>query len=886
MARIPTFQNRAGVNTGAGFMRFQSASAMAAPGKALARLGSQITGVGEDILKADMQINAVAERQAEKDYGLQKEDVLLDYDREMNEYLAETQANAGPGAPGYTNDFQAHAEQRAKEIIAERFPGRENDKELQNRFERARQGYVKTAAKYEWDRRVEWRDGVLGKKLESLSSTIGMEVGQVVAANKALLQAYGPDDDVDPPLAAAQQIYTAKAQEWDRVIQEQFGDQPAMYAVAKERGMAAIDRSYLASVAAVDKKEFITKLNGAYTGMPAENADKRFVTIHDAFTTHGLDPKWGGAIFGIESDFGKVPYLKDVPRRKDGTPMSSATGEWQIMRGTADDIGIPRSERNNFEVATPAIAAHLAKNAKDLAANKLPVTAATTYMTWNIGPHATKSLLRANPNANANQVLMQAWRGLSPKNRYNHMRNNPTFYGPTKPNATVGQVLANYDREIARRMKQAEPMWTGVDSDSKARSAVAGYFPEGGGTALTGKDIGDVFEKVAVDYKTEQKDVALDQRFNATWEGRQIAEPSDPTYQKSVDKNVGGLFDPELIASGDIGVHSQIVNVTSKTRYVPEDMARTLSDTVLSKGIENPGKAVSYLTMARIADDYPEAWKNSKFDGEVKERVADFVANVDVLRLPQAEAIKRVEYAFSPDGKKEMAAMKERVAAELKNGKKGILKGRDETWNKIEAHFDTAWDFANFETSAVQKDLAIDAYENAYIYHRAQGRNEEQAGIRALKDMERGWGVTKIDGQARLSPAPVELNYPAVGQTGHQWVVEEATNHVKAYLSERGLYPSTPEEEVLMRAKGEGDAILNPKISIVATPETMDDIRNGKQAPRYKIRFKRPDGMHDAVPGLVQFDYQTARAVQIEKDIAGGGDRKRVGPNYFTIEEY
>lgn len=848
MARIPTFENRESVNTGAGFMRFQSANALSAPGDALARLGGQITGVGEDILKADERINAAAKAQADKDDNLRVEDALLDYDRELNAYTATSQEEeAGDAAAGYSDRFAVHASERAKALMDERFPGRANDPELQLRFERARQQYVKGAARYEVDRRIEWRDGVLAKKLDSLESNIG---GQVAAAAST-------GDE-----AVAKSIHAQSSAEWDRVIEAQFSDQPQLYAIAKERGQARIDKSFLAARAASDKKGFIEKMNGAYSGMPAATADKKFIAIHDHFSTHGVDPKVGGAIFKLESDLGRIkdPGIDPVTGKK----RSSATGDWQILDGVAGDLGIRKDQRNDFNVTTPAIASHLSKNQSWLQQQGLPVTPGTTYMTWNVGPGATAILLRADRNADVADVLRRAWRSQGPEWIDQALRNNPKMY---KPGMTVGQVLANYEAKMAGAIKDTDANWTGVDSDSKARAAVQDYFPAG--TKITGADIGEIFEKTATAYKSEAKDAALDDRFNRVWEGDASPAPSDPDYQKAVDKNVSGLVAIESVTQGDPQAHRAIVTVTDKTRYVPEDMARALSDTVLAKGLDNPGKAASYLTMARIADDYPEAFDASKFDGEVKKRVKEFTANTDVLGLPPAEAMKRVEQSYSVEGKKQREVMAERVREELKNGKRGILKGRDVTWEAIEDHYGVDSE----ATPTIQKEIAVDAYERAYTYHREQGLDEEAAATMSLKDMERSWGATNIgDGATRLSAAPIEKNYPSVG--GHKYIEDEARNHVKAHLADLGLYPKTAEEEVLLRSQGKFNATANPEFRVVATSETMSDIRTGKQRPRYSIMLRRPDGMMDRVPGLVRFDVERAVVAKREADYAEA--RKRI----------
>lgn len=842
MARIPQYINKDRVSTGSTFARSERGpGGVGAEGQALARLGAQITGFGADVFEATDGFDKVAEKQAEKDYQLRQTDKLIDFRQDLERELLARQEGAVDGAQGFGTGYETFVNERTQSYIKQHFPGRENDAELAVRFKQTSDGFLSSAAKFEVGRRIEWRGGVMNKQLDALGTGMAGEVAGALAAG-----------DADGASEALAGTYQRAEAEFGRTVEAQFGDNPRSAAIAMGMGREKLQKAWLAAYAAADPKGYIDKFDGAFAGTPRKQIDPNFKIVHDSATAAGISHETMGAILFLESKNGAI----DAPIGKDGVPMSSAVGPWQILKGTAYEIGIHPDDRRDWRIATPAIARHLKDNQEDLRKNGLPVNDATTYMTWNVGPAATKALLRASPDADVETVLRRVWASKGPAWIDTALRNNPSMY---RPGMTVGQVLTNYQSQVERGKKANADKWAGteVDSTTRVRDAIKEFTPFDP-TGIDAASASEIYREALTTWKTQAKDILSTATVEAFAKGVIPTHGITDDMRKDIDKVI--TVDPQGVVSGDTRVHGSLIDLADRG-HIPESGARALSDAIIQPG-RNTGKIASLLTSARIAQEFPHVWREAKVQGDVRDRVDMFTAMVDAERIPADVAVQIVDTAFSPEGKSARAAMGDRIRMELRNNKKGEVEGQKVTWGEVEKFFDGKYGtsmLSDTQASDFQKDMAVKTYERLYEHNRLQGHEPEHSKSIALLQMDKTWGVTNVDGTSRLTPAPVERTYPAIGGD-HKWIMDQAANHVRSALYDRGI----------LRVSEGVDVI--PEFRVVPTAETMDDIRMGRKSPRYAVLYRRQDGamegVMDVASSSVQFDARDAEIAFKEKFIS------------------
>lgn len=842
---IERYNGNGVITTGGNFASMAATPNAGASGASLARLGSAITGLAQDVFEADEQFRAKAEAQAEADYRLEQTDKLIDFKLELEKELIARKEGAVDGATGFTSSYEEYVAKRSQEYMKEHFHGRENDKELALRFKATADGFISDSARFEGARRIEWRGGVMAKQLDSLSANIGSEVARLNPYKDLV------DDDggFDGNQALAN-VYARAEAEFERTTQEQFADNPRAAEHALSLGKQRLQREWLGAWAAANPKEYLELHDGAFTGSPRKEARQDFKDLYHAAQAGGVDHRLMAAIYGIESDFGRI----DRPWNK-GRLMSSAVGPFQFLKKLRQEYGLSEDDARDMKKAGPVFAKYAKGLQGMLAKAGVPVNEVTTYMAHNIGPAATIALMRADPSSDGNAVLARTWRGkMSPKLYIQHMVNNPSFYGPRHTGTSVAGIYRRYENAIKQRMSEADKHFEGteVDSDTRVRDAlqqITPFAPDG----IDAKSAADIYKQALVARKEAAQKNEATITANAFLSGTLPKLTMSPEHRKDIDTAI--QVDGEAIVQGDPSAHSGLIAFADKG-HVPASGARALTESLRQPGNNNPAKGAAFLTAARIAQDYPTAWSEAAVDADVKKRVDMFRALVDVDRIPHDMAVRIVDREHSPEGEATRKAMGDRIRLELKGGKKTDVEGADVTWATIEKHFDGKYGssmWSDADATQVQKDVAVSSYNKLYEHYRLEGHDPAISGSLALSQMERMWGVSTIDGTTRLTPAPIEKSmYPAIGGN-HDWITKQAGNYVAAELMDRGQWGGAHWSEGNL-----------PEFRIVPTPETMQDVRNGKSRPRYAVVFRRKDGLLDRVPGLIQFDPEVAEAEHME----------------------
>lgn len=149
----------------------------------------------------------------------------------------------------------------------------------------------------------------------------------------------------------------------------------------------------------------------------------------------GASPSFLANMQRIETRKEKDPWTAGAGNGPDGKPLSSAKGAFQAIDSTwkaNKPPGAPDDPRKATPQQQIDFAANLAtKNAASLQKGGLEVNDRNLYIAHNLGDTGAKSLLTANPDADARTVVGEA-----------AARNNPLFF---RGKPTVATALARYD---------------------------------------------------------------------------------------------------------------------------------------------------------------------------------------------------------------------------------------------------------------------------------------------------------------------------------------------------------------------------------------------------------------------------------------------------------
>lgn len=803
MVKLPSYVNNQALaatelNTG-GFTRLNSPQT--AIGDSVSRLGRAIGDFASVRAEQNERIIAKTEAQREADDRIRLEARLMDYTDGLQAEALKRQEDMPEGGFGYSSGLAEYAATEADTMIKQNFAHREDQEYVALRFQQARQGVLDQAAVTEFKTRLEWRGDVTGRKVSELSASVGADP-----------ENYGPAVKV-----------------WDDFVQSSIVAGENSKKAFRTLGMQKLARAELDARVARDPEAFRSAFRGSFENQPTQMAEPHIAGTITAANDAGIDPRTALAIGMLEST---LDPKKGNPKREDGTIASSAIGMWQILAApdTLNELGISKEDRTNYAVATPAIMRHLARNNERLKAAGISPTPGKTYMTWNIGPGAAMAVMRADPDASIETVLSRVWAHKGPAWVEQALGNNRHMY---RRGMTVRQVIDNYERKVAGAEKSVQGYITGTNltTDEQAR-AVFSSIGLKGGEFLTARDAAEVFIDVDKKLGVVSKEQAKINLGTSILNGDIAPDRYDTEIQSAVNDVAARTDLGPKVAAGDPDAMTEARKMTAVAGFIPAPILNGYREAINAAG-DSPNKAMAYAALADIADGEPRVYDATKMPDDERSRINEYRAYTTTLQLSPATAIKRIEEARTPEGRKIREAMAEATKEELKSL----------SWSDIRAKFDASWFSTPQPVNDVTREVAVEAYRVGYRYHRETGRTPEEAKALSLQDMTgRQWGVTSLFGNVqKFTQFPVEQNFDPV-EKSHKWVLDQAKNVVKTYLRETGKIKTQT-----IRGLGKVEEARDPEVMLIPRVETAQDFRANKPL-RYELWYRRDDGMTAVIP--------------------------------------
>jgi len=819
MARLPAFQNEqtigsSDLNTG-GFTRLNQPNTDTA--NAMVGLGGEALQAGEHQMKIDAHIAAKAAKQAEADANMMLESRLLDYRTNLQAEALKRADDMPEGGFGYAAGMAETATKEAEATIARDFSTRPDQDYVNLRFQRERQSVVDGAMNTEFKARTEWRTGIINKKVADLQTTVGA------------------DPENFDNAAAELEVFVSNTLDAGENTKQQV----------RQLGLSKLARAELDARAAANPEAYRGAYKGGFINQPVLGAEPHITGIVNAANDNGLDPRLLLGVAKIESN---LDPKAGSPTRADGTKMSSADGMWQVTASPATlaDLGISKEDRTNYAVSTPAVARFFTRQKAIIEKSGQEATPGKLFMTYNMGAGAAAAVRNADPNTPIEQVFTKVYGAQGPAKIEEVLGNNPRMY---KRGMTAGQVLSNYERQMGGAMKSSAGYVTGknLTTDAQAQAVFEGFGVRGS-QYLTARDAAETFVSTNASI---QKQSAADAKLKLgidTLNGDIPKDRYDPERHAAVDEAVGQAGVSTGIASGDQAAVLGARHRANAVGFITGPDVNGFREAMNINGVSD-AKATAYAALADIATNDGATYDASKLPEDEKKRVQEYRAYTEVMGLKPFDAIKRIDDARTPDGKKTAEAM-----AKQFGGKKGELEQL--TFADIQNRYDTSGIFHSFSpVTDKQQAIATETYRNAYQYHRERGKDVEDAKSLALMDMDNRWGTSSLTGSQVFMPYPPEKqpSIPPIGGS-HQWVQDAAKNTVASYLVENGILKDKVKWKATGKAGAVPDGVVTAKeqmgnvdVRLIPRAETADDIRSGNPI-RYELWYTRPDGQKDHIP--------------------------------------
>lgn len=819
MARISVYQNDAALGIG-GANRYSTRDAT---GAALGQAGNTLMNIGVGLQDERERANAKIEARSANMDNLRLHSALADHEMRVKQFADENAPNfLGEGADGsgYEKAVADFAANDAKTVVAASFAHRDQE-EMQLRFTNSARPVVAKAGDDEFNTALRFQGDVSEKKIGGLATQI----------------ATNPD------------AYDTAAAEWIEFATTTNLDRPQLQSRMAQLGLAKLQRARIEAVAGRDPAKFRAATAGALSGGPIKNAPETVAAIVHGATDQGADPTTLLAIGHIESGLNAAAGNP----MKDGKAMSSAVGTFQVLKAkdTLDELGITEDQRTNTAVVAPAIAAYIVRQTERMEANGIAPTPGKQYMTWNMGPGVAMAVMRASPNERMGDIVDRVLAKRSPEYRATFKRNNPSMYSAQM---TAGEVLANYERKMATASKAVSKYVTGegVTADESARDYFADLVP-GGAPLLGAKDLGEITllaKAKSAELSREQQ--SLDRGMNYVT-GKAKADPRDSKTQKDVEEFVIKQGLSAGLVEGDREAHNRAAAITDNTGFMPRPFVNALSSAMAGGDVQ--GKMAAYVTLADLSARNPAAYDATKLQADERSRVNEYIALTTVSNLSPDDAVKRIDYRRSPEGRKQADAQK----AGLLTSRDAEVKGLSDL--DVVKHFDQSMWSQPVDKTGKFMAAATNAYKEQYVYHREQGLEPEVAKAQALSSLDRNWGTSSVaDSRATQTfmPYPPEKGFKQVdlgnGPT-FEWIADQAKNQAAAMVEQR--YPQFASQyagqaeytDAQLGVVAARPSTLKSNIAIRLVPDlqTAHEVRNS-QPRSYRLMVTLPNGTVDIDP--------------------------------------
>lgn len=832
MARLPIYVNQAGLDTGADTFRLAPDSgAQIAAG--IRDFGNALVGAGERIGNASLRAENKDKAKEERDAALRDEVEYIRLGDRVQQFAVAQQDKVGDDAAGYTRSVESFAQDEYSKLLQSGRLSGENKAKHDLMFERVRNGIVDKASTYEAKTKLEFRHSVYEDTIKNLTAFAG------TTGASGLDQA---------------------TQEWKAFVERtEGGTNTRLGKKVYEFGLRRIEQQAFKAEALKRGPEFMAKFQGLMTETPSATTGNAQV---DATLKHapanGIDPKTAIAIGWIESrlnmDHGK-------PIGRDGRPMSSAEGGWQILDGVARDFKLSIAEKRDPEKATAAVMKHFAQNKGRLEQLGHQATPGKLYMFWNVGQGVAERILKADPNTPIEQIIYSSYPS-RPGLAAQVLRNNPSMY---RAGMTAGQVLANYERQMERATAATSKYFSGtpVQSDDQTRALVSSFMGRdvsGVGTADLVETFADVSKTIKSDTE-KQRNIAAGE-FYLSNPG--AGDPYDKQRRKEVNAAVENRIGDALvqgIARGDVASLPAARQFVDAAGFIPDKVLHGYRAAIDSNSTEPAMLAMQSL--AQIERENPIAFKASDLQADEKSMVNDYRAFTEVLGLDPSTAATQILFYRTPEGKKQRQALADKTKAEWRNG--GTEQDAEATaWSEIKSGFDRngVWPGSPDTVTDVQRDALVEAYRMGIVHNRLQGYDATLAKARSITTLGKVWGVSAVGDSTRsqtLMPLPPEKVFAGKAINGsYDWVREQASNTLGRYLE------STGRRKPVERTDEFGNVHVNRALStdfkLVPSAGAIADFINDRPVS-YDIWYRDDKGMVQRAVG-VKFtpDYNDAKA--------------------------
>lgn len=581
---------------------------------------------------------------------------------------------------------------------------------------------------------------------------------------------------------------------------------------------------------------------------------------------------------GLASD----NYTAKVRRAESGgkatakNPLSSAYGPYQFTRGTwAENVrelqsqggaewakGLSEAQMQAMR-ADPAAAEEVfrhfrQKNAATLANAGLPVTEGTEYLAHFLGAGGAVTLLSADPNAKAADVLAKAIPGFSEAN-------------PTMADMTVGEMMNWANRKMTVKA-----------SDIAASQAALYQIEDEEVRAIASKELSRMYDmrrtmetESLLDYQTRivegdnltETEIRNDQSLSDAGQNQLIKElrtaRKDQTliaqtisdlnsgaafniYENDDRKRIDKTFEASLGGKPAMSPEGQAsaADITMRSGIMPETMFKSVRGAMTGNDPAAFAQAAEFTN--QLLQRQPNAMSAYGGREDVQSRLSDY-AFYSEFQSPE-EAAARVLENNTPEAQ----AKRKNLSDAAKDAAKGLKPG------DITSFFADKGFSATLGNEGQQAGLMED-YDRLFRDAFVSTGDPELAKNRALTEMSRIYGPNMVTGDSRIMKYPPQSLYPADvnAPRGEEfaWMTRQVVGEVTDLLGPEGFVGGA------LTALARGLA-LDPTLEAGADPAgirlvsdeiTRRDVSSGK-APSYVLYYTDRDGATQMAPQRFFFD--------------------------------
>lgn len=680
MARIETYESRTGVDV-RNPINYRPNNDTA---NAISQLGDAGLSLAASLQRDEEQNAEKAKSRADNLDNLRVQSAILDHQDRVNKYATEQSANfigEGGSGEGFQKAVATFADKDAEGILSTDFANRTDREEVTLRFRNAGRDIVERSGIAEFDANLKFQGAVTEKRVAGLATRV----------------ANNPDD------------YESAATELVDLTTTTNMDRPNLQRRMTAIGLSKLQRARLESIAGRDPIKFRAAAEGVFADTPAADLTPDLKAVVNGANDAGVDPRVLLSVYSIETDFGRIK----------SNAKSSAQGPFQIIaeQSTLDEMGLTADQRDDINVVAPKAAAFLARKTDYMKSRGIEPTPGKQYMYWNLGPGVATAVLKADPNTPFSDVVNTTLSNQSPKYRAEYLGNNPRLYNA---GMTVGQVLESYEKNMATAGAEADKRVTPNKqlTEDQAQEFFKTIIP-GGAPLLTAADLGEVqllARAKSAEISQEQQDLLL---------GASIAKSEvkvdarDNKNQNALNKFVVKQGLTAGLVEGDAVAHVNAAKVIDNAGFAPEAFVNAYSASMAGGDIKS--KLATYASLADLQQRNPNAYDATKLPADDRSRANEYVALTTVSNLSPDDAVARIDFYRSPEGKKQADAQK----AGLQSSKSAEVKELSEL--DVLGRFDAPWSMSRPKDNEGRFIAsATGAYKEQYVFFREQ--RQGQAG--------------------------------------------------------------------------------------------------------------------------------------------------------------